>query len=217
MRETFHQRLDLLVDRLVYMCHLAAIAMRDATTALLTGDLEVAERVIADDRMVDFTRSACESNAHLLLALQSPVAGDLRLVITALHWAEHLERMGDLAQHVAEAVRRRHPQQVLPPVLRPRFAEMGRLAFDLASTTAECLRTRDAALASTIAATDEELDDLHRSLFAVLDYQEWTYGVATAVDASQLSQIYERFGDHAVSIARRTTFVTTGTMSREAS
>jgi phosphate transport system protein len=216
MRETFHKRLDLLIEHLVRMSGLAATAMQDATTALLSGDLKLAEQIIDDDRIVDLGRSTCESDAHVLLALQAPVAADLRLVIAALHSAESLERMGDLAQHVAEAVRRRHPHQVLPPLLRPRFAEMGRIAVGLATTATECLRTRNAALADEVVATDRELDGLHRSLFAVLNYREWAYGVATAVDASQLSQFYERFGDHAVSIARRTTFIATGTMSRKA-
>jgi phosphate transport system protein len=217
MRNSFHERLDQLADSLVSMCDLAATAMRDATTALLTGDLSLAERVIADDRIVDLARSTCESDAHVLLALQSPVAGDLRLVIAALHSAESLERMGDLAEHVAEAVRRRYPRQVLPAVLRPRFAAMGGIAVGLAETAAEVLRSRDAVLTETISAADKELDDLHRSLFAVLDYPDWAYGAGAAVDAAQLSQYYERFGDHAVSIARRATFVSTGTMSREAS
>ncbi|MCE7004561.1 phosphate signaling complex protein PhoU [Kibdelosporangium philippinense] len=217
MRNSFNERLDHLVGQLVNMSQLAAIAMRDATDALLTCDLALAERVITDDRMVDLARSTCESDAHLLLALQAPVAGDLRLVITALHSAESLERMGDLAQHVAETVRRRYPRQVLPTVLRPRFEAMGALAVTLAETAADAIRTREPELTGYAAEADGELNDLHRSLFAVLDYQDWAHGVGSAVDAVQLSQYYERFGDHAVSIVRRSGFITTGTMSREAS
>ena len=130
-------------------------------------------------------------------------------MITALHSAESLARMGDLAQRVAEAVRRRYPAPVLPEVLRPRFATMGEIAVDLA--------TPDIALARAATAADGELDDLHRSLFAVLDYPDWAHGVAAAVDASQLSQCYERFGDHAVTITHRAVFVRTGTLTREAS
>nr|WP_042188651.1 phosphate signaling complex protein PhoU [Kibdelosporangium sp. MJ126-NF4]CEL18373.1 Phosphate transport system regulatory protein PhoU [Kibdelosporangium sp. MJ126-NF4]CTQ97856.1 Phosphate transport system regulatory protein PhoU [Kibdelosporangium sp. MJ126-NF4] len=213
MRDTFRSRLDDLVAALVNMSDLAAAAMRDATTALLTADLDLAERVIADDRVVDMARSACESDAHLLLALQAPVAGDLRLVIAALHSAESLERMGDLAQHVAETVRRRHPREVLPPVLRPRFAHMGDIAIGLARDTAHALRTRTIGLSDAVREADEELNDLHRSLFAVLEYQDWSYGVGAAVDAVRLSQCYERFGDHALSIMRRAMFVETGVMA----
>ncbi|ONI82883.1 phosphate transport system regulatory protein PhoU [Actinosynnema sp. ALI-1.44] len=213
MRDSFRNRLDDLVASLVNMSDLAAAAMRDATTALLTNDLSTAERVIADDRIVDLARSACESDAHLLLALQAPVAGDLRLVIAAMHSAESLERMGDLAQHIAETVRRRSPREVLPPVLRPRFAQMADIAVNLAHDAAETLRTRSSGLVGAVSAADEELDDLHRSLFAVLEYQDWSYGVGAAVDAVRLSQCYERFGDHALSIVRRATFVETGVMA----
>ncbi|TCO54892.1 phosphate signaling complex protein PhoU [Actinocrispum wychmicini] len=217
MRDIYHDRLDHLVDRLVTMCQLAADAMRDATAALMTCDLTAAERVIADDRVVDMARSTCESDAHLLLALQAPVAGDLRLVIMAMHAADSLERMGDLAEHVAETVRRRYPRQVLPATLRPRFAAMGGIAVTLAENAATALRTRDPAILAAADEADGELNDLHRSLFAILEYQDWAYGAGAAVDAAQLSQCYERFGDHAVSIARRATFVATGTMTREAS
>jgi phosphate transport system protein len=217
MRNSFHEQLDQLGHRLVNMSHLAAGAMRDATNALLTTDRELAERVIEDDRIVDLARSTCESDAHLLLALQSPVASDLRLVISALHSAESLERMGDLAQHIAETVRRRYPQHVLPAVLRPRFEAMGALAVTLAEAATDALLTRDPLLLGYVSEADGELDDLHRSLFAVLDYQDWSHGVGAAVDAVQLSQYYERYGDHAVSIVRRSSFVSTGTMAREAS
>ena len=217
MRDSFHERLDQLVHQLVDMSHLAAGAMRDATEAMLTTDLTTAERVIEDDRIVDLARTTCESDAHLLLTLQTPVAGDLRLVIAALHSAESLERMGDLAQHVAEAVRRRHPRQVLPTVLRPRFEAMGALAVTLAETAADALRTKDPDLAGYAEEADNELNDLHRSLFAVLDCQDWSHGVGAAVDAVQLSQYYERYGDHAVSIVHRSAFVSTGSMAKEAS
>jgi phosphate transport system protein len=144
------------------------------------------------------------------LALQSPVATDLRVVLAATHATQSLERMGNLAIHVAEAVQRRYPQPVVPAPLLPRFAEMGRIAVWLATMAGQIIQTRDVTLARTLVSVNDDMDDLHRTLFSVIGYREWTYAVATAVDVTLLSRFYERFADHAVSLAQHTTFVVTG-------
>ncbi|MCP2259393.1 phosphate transport system protein [Streptoalloteichus tenebrarius] len=212
MREAYHEQLEDLAGELAAMCDMAATAMEKATRSLLDVDLSLAEEVIGDDVKVDEERAKCEEHALALLALQSPVATDLRIVITALHAAESLERMGDLAQHVAKATRRRHPQPVLPDQVRPYFAEMGRVAVHLARRAEEVIRTKDIDLARRLEDEDDAMDDLHRHLFSVLMDKEWPHGTAAAVDVTLLGRFYERFADHSVSVARRMVFVVTGKM-----
>ncbi|MCK2244414.1 MULTISPECIES: phosphate signaling complex protein PhoU [unclassified Crossiella] len=210
MRDAFHHRLDVLVLQLARMCDQAALAMRRATDALLDGDIRLAEQVIADEATVNQTRTRIEQDAQTLLALQSPVAKDLRVIVTALRSAEHVERMGELAHHVALAVLRRHPEPVLPVPLWSRFERMGSIAVRMAGTTGKVVRERDLSLARSLGEADAEMDELHQSLFALIGYRKWTFGVSAAVEATLLSRYYERFADHAVAVAERTAFVETG-------
>ncbi len=210
MRDAFQHRRDVLVLELARMCDLAGTAIRQATKALLDNDLDLAEQVVADDRTLNEARSRTEHDAQILLALQAPVAGDLRTIVAVAHGAENAERMGDLAHHIALSVRRRHPEPVVPTLLRPRFEQMGGIAVRLATTAGRLVREPDPALARALQSADAEMDDLHRSLFTVVAYRDWTYGVPAAVDAILLSRYYERFADHAVSIARRSAVAFTG-------
>jgi phosphate transport system protein len=194
------------------MCAMVGTAMGRATTALLKTDLALAEQVISDDSVVDAARTAYEEEAYALLALQAPVATDLRTVLAVIHAAESLERMGDLALHVAKTARRRHPSPVLPEEVRPYFEQMGTVAAQLARKTEQVIRTQDVALAREVEDDDDEMDHLHRELFTVLMDKDWPHGVAAAVDVTLLGRFYERFADHAVSVAKRTVFVVTGRM-----
>jgi phosphate transport system protein len=212
MREAYHEQLNQLADQLAGMCTMVADAMELATKALLDADLAIAEQVISDDAKVDEARSVCEEQAYALLALQAPVATDLRTVLAAIHAAESLERMGDLALHVAKAARRRHPQPVLPDSVKPYFAEMGRVALLLAHKAEQVIHTKDIDQARALEDADDEMDDLHRHLFTVIMDKDWPHGVASAVDVTLLGRFYERFADHAVSVAKRVVFVVTGRM-----
>ncbi|EHR53618.1 phosphate transport system regulatory protein PhoU [Saccharomonospora marina XMU15] len=212
MREAYHVELENLAERLAGMSGQVADAMERATKAMLESDLELAERVISDDSLVDDARADCEEQAYALLALQAPVATDLRVVLAAIHAAESLERMGDLALHVAKAARRRHPDPVLPQNVRPYFDEMGKAAVRLARRAEQVIRTRDVEAARAIETDDDQVDDIHRHLFSVLMDKDWPHGVAAAVDVTLLGRFYERYADHAVSVARRMVFVVTGRM-----
>ena len=212
MRAAYHEKLLALNNELADMSLLAGEAMKKATTALLEGDLDVAEEVISSDEKIDALRSSTEEQCFGLLALQAPVAGDLRSVVAAIHSAGDLERMGDLALHVAKAARRRHPELVLPPEVTPYFAEMGRVALDLAQDARKVILDRDIELAFTMESDDDAMDDLHRHLFTVLLAQDWSGGVAPAIDVTLLGRFYERFADHAVAVARRVVFMVTGKM-----
>ena len=128
MRAVFNGELEQLGVELATMCGLAADAMEKATRALLGSDLVLAEQVIRDDEELDAAQARCEEHTFRLLSLQAPVARDLRLVVSAIQAAEKIERMGDLARHVAELTRRRHPACAVPEDLTGRFGEMARLA-----------------------------------------------------------------------------------------
>lgn len=212
MREAYHDQLGELANHLADMCVMVGDAMEKATSSLLHADLALAEQVISDDISVDAARSEYEEEAYALLALQAPVATDLRTVLAVIHAAESLERMGDLALHVAKTARRRHPNPVLPLEVRPQFTQMGRVAVDLAHRTAQVIRTRDVNLARSVVDADDEMDDLHRALFIAIMDKSWPHGVAAAVDVTLLSRFYERFADHAVSVVKRVVFVVTGRM-----
>lgn len=212
MREAYQVELGELAEELANMCSMSATAMELATRALLDADLGLAEQVIGDDAKIDDARSSCEEHAYALLALQAPVATDLRTVLAAIHAAESLERMGDLALHVAKAARRRHPNPVLPEQVRPYFSEMGRVAVELARSAEQVILHQDVEKARALEEADDEMDDLHRHLFSVIMDKEWPHGVASAVDVTLLGRFYERYADHAVSVAKRVVFVVTGRM-----
>jgi phosphate transport system protein len=186
--------------------------MRKATDALLNVDLTLAEEVISEDMRIDDLRNQAEEHSFALLALQAPVATDLRVVVSTIHAASDLERMGDLALHVARAARRRHPSDVVPEEIKPYFAEMGKVACELAHKAAEVIRVPDVERAREVESDDDAMDDLHRHMFTVLMGREWTHGVAAAVDVTLLARFYERYGDHAVAVARRMVYVVTGQM-----
>ena len=162
MRTAFHEQLDELTQQLSQMCGLAGDAMQRATQALLEADLVTAEHVIADhDRLVRMSKQT-EQRCLVLLALQAPVARDLRAIITSLQNIADVERMGGLALHVAKIARRRHPAHVLPEEVNGYFAEMGRLAVKLGSTAQEVVLSRDPRRAAQIRQEDDAMDELHR-------------------------------------------------------
>jgi phosphate transport system protein len=212
MRDVYQEQLDDLAEGLADMCTQVAEAMEKATRSLLECDLQLAEEVISEDVRVDDIRAAAEEKAFALLALQAPVATDLRIVVAAIHGAGDIERMGDLALHVAQAARRRHPQPVLPEEVAPYFAEMGRVGVALALKAGEVIRTRDLARAAELESDDDAMDDLHQHMFTVLMDRNWSHGVGPAVDITLLARFYERYADHAVSVARRIVYVVTGQM-----
>jgi phosphate transport system protein len=210
MRTAFHEQLDALTDTLSDMCHLAGLAMDRATQALLDADLSMAEQVITDHDRIAEMQSQAEETAFVLLALQSPVAGDLRLIVGSLQNVADAERMGGLALHVAKIARRRHPNHVLPDEVRGHFTEMGRVAVELGNSAKQVVRSRDSRQAADISCEDDAMDQLHQQLFNVLMDTEWKHGVAAAVDITLLGRFYERFADHAVEIGRRVVFEATG-------
>ena len=210
MRTAYHQELSRLGAQLGEMCGLAADAMEHATTALLEADLTLAEQVIADHDQLKTLSQRSESSALRLLALQAPVAGDLRKIVGSIHVSADIERMGALAVHVASISRLRHPDCALPDEVRASFAEMGSRAVKLARTAQEVLISNDSGKASRLETEDDAVDAEHRHLFTLLIDRNWQDGVCSAVDVALLGRYYERFADHAVEIGRRVVFEATG-------
>ena len=215
MRTAYHEQLDALTNQLAEMCRMSGIAMERATQALLQADLVLAEQVIGDHEKISAASARAEEAAFVLLALQAPVAGDLRAIVSSIQIVADVERMGALALHVAKIARRRHPQHALPEEVNGYFAEMGRVAVDLASSAHDVLISRDPEKAKQIRQDDDAMDDLHRHLFSVMMDREWKHGVAAAVDVTLLGRFYERFADHAVEISRGVVFLVTGHLPTE--
>jgi phosphate transport system protein len=210
MREQFHGELMSLSEQMVEMTRLAGSAISRATRALLDADLALAESVIAADEELDRIQAGIEEKSLELLARQQPVATDLRTIVTGLRMSADLERMGDLARHVAKLARLRYPESPIPPSLHSTVLEMGQVAERVVAKTGAVIARRDLAMASELELDDDDMDRLHRELFQVLLSPGWTHGVEAAVDVTLCGRYYERFADHAVSVARRVTFLVTG-------
>lgn len=210
MRELFTRELDQVGVDLVQMATHVATAIEQASVALQTADLAVAERVIDADVAIDDLERVLDERCVDLLARQSPVAGDLRLVVTALRMSASIERMGDLARHIAQVARGRYPQRAVPAVLTETFDQMAAAAIEAARSVAELLQSRDVHLASQIEEADDTLDALHRDTFRTMLTQKDELSSQEIVDVTLLGRYYERFGDHAVSVARRVSYLVTG-------
>jgi phosphate transport system protein len=211
VRTAFREELDLITASVAGMTELVGLAMDRATVALLDADLALADQVMVGDRRIDALRTDLEDRCVALIAQQQPVATDLRLLISTIHLAGDLERMGDLAHHVAKIARLRHPRPAVPAQARDVIARMGDVARSLTTTVADVLEGRDVALATAMETDDDAMDALRRTLFTIVLSSAWPHGTAAAIDATLLGRYYERYADHAVAIGRRTVFVATGT------
>jgi phosphate transport system protein len=209
MRNAYFDQLDTIVEDLVAMTDDVQVAVARATRALLSADAEVAERVISDDVDIDAARERVEQKAFDLLALQQPVAKDLRMLVAALRMVADLERMGDLSVHVAKVARLRVPQVAVPEELVPTVERMGVVAEKMIGTAAAIIADRDVDGARHLEG-DEEMDQLRRSSFRLMLDDAWPHGVEAAVDLALLGRYYERIADHTVSLARRVVYLVTG-------
>jgi len=215
MREQFQEELDAVSATLVQMAGMVKTAMENATTALLTADLTLAEKVIADDLIIDEMQHELDARTINLIARQSPVATDLRTLVTSLRMSADLERMGDLAHHIAKSARMRYPATAVPPELSLTIEEMGRVCGKIIEKTSLVLKNKDTEQALEIEKDDDEIDTLHRKIITTLLDPNWKHGIETAIDMTLLGRYYERCADHAVSIARRVYFLVKGKYANE--
>jgi phosphate transport system protein len=210
MRDTYHEALDSVTDQIVVMVRTVGSMIDRASAALLEVDLGKAESVIAQDEDVDQLNIELEERATQLLALQQPVATDLRIVTGALRMSSTIERMGDLARHIAKIARMRYPESAVPDQVRPIFVEMAQEASMMAQRVGDVIADQNLALALEIEQLDDRMDELNVLLLQTL-MSDWAGTVDQAVDLTLMSRFYERFADHAVSMARRIVFTMTGT------
>lgn len=210
MRDAYHDELDAITEQLVEMTRLVGTAISSATEALLGADVSIAEDVIDGDVTVNTLRDRVERRTVDLIARQQPVAGDLRVLTTGLRITSDLERSGDMAVHIAKLARRRYPACAVPSELQGTIREMGVSAATMVGKAAEVIRTRDLALAGELESDDDVMDALHKTLLITMLAPDWPHGVDTAIDLALAGRYYERFADHAVSVARQVVYLVTG-------
>ncbi|MGO1256715.1 MAG: phosphate signaling complex protein PhoU [Microbacterium gubbeenense] len=213
MREVFHDTLEEIQSRLVEISELVAEAIEKATQAFATGDVALAEEVIANDITIDELVLTTDEIAIATLAMQQPVAHDLRVIVSALRVSASLERMGDLADHIAQLVRSRYPERAIPQGLKSTFKKMGVLDVEVARTLTKLLRTQDLKYANHIRDTDDDIDELHASVYERVLGESFKGEIPHAVDATLASRYHERFADHAVSVAKKVQYLATGDWS----
>ena len=215
LRSAFQDELDGVTQSLLDLSSLVSSAITQATHALLTADLSEAEAVIAADDRVDEIQHELDARIIDIIARQQPVASDLRALVTALRMSADLERMGDMAHHVAKITRLRHPGAAVPSELLLTIEEMGKVARLISDKVGGVINSKDIDKALEVEKDDDEMDLLHRRLFTALLEPSWPHGIETAIDMTLIGRYYERYADHAVSVSRRIHFQVTGKYSNE--
>lgn len=210
MREVFQQELREVRDRLVQIAELVETAIQQATTAFGSSDVALAEQVIDGGEQVDQLAAELDELTIDILARQQPVASDLRLMVGALRMSASLERMADLAQHIAQLARYRYPESAIPQGLRKTFAKMGAIDTQMAAKLVELLRDPDQRLIDEIRDLDDALDELHAKVFEKVLSDKISTDTTGVVDATLASRYHERFGDHAVNITKQINFFLSG-------
>lgn len=210
MRQVFQNELHEVQDRLVEISDSVATIMEKASAAFLGGDVAKADEAIALSESNEEKALALDELVIKILARQSPVARDLRILVSALRMSASLERMGALAGHIASIARYRYPGSAIPASLRVTFEEMGALDTKLANKVTEILRNTDVDQARAIQAEDERVDELHRHVFDVVLADDWKENAMFTVDVTLASRYFERFADHVVDISSKVSYLTTG-------
>lgn len=202
--------LNLAEGQLIDMANAVRKSMHEATSCLIVPNLTTAETVIETDVVVDDIANQLDSLCIELAADQAHSSETVRQLLSLLRIASSLERMGDLAVHIAKAARRRYPDSALPAELVPTFERMGSVADSVMVLTVGAMQRRDGSLWTEVHETDDQMDALHREMFRVVLAPGWEYGMEAAVDVTLLSRYFERYADHAVSIMRRMVHIITG-------
>ena len=215
MRTVYQEQMRTFAHELALMSDTVRTMMSGACTALFNADTDTAEEVLSSIDSVEELRTNAESRSFELLALEAPVARDLRQVVSGTYIVEDLARMAALAVHVAGIARRRYPDNAAPPTVEPYFREMARLVDDIGGKLHDVLVTYDPEKAMELALDDDAVDDLHEHMFQITGRDDWPYPVSVAVDVTLLSRFFERYSDHAVNIGTRVVYLATGMQPAE--
>jgi len=206
LRVAFHRELDKIDAQVLQLFALVSEGLAGATDALLAGDRESARALVARDRIIDTIYVEVEDLVQSVIALQSPMAEDLRFLLSVLRIVPELERSGDLTEHIAQrAARGLTPE--LTPRIRGLIEQMGRVGVEMWRATADAYVERDGSAAARLRERDDELDDVHVSLTAEL--ASGTVTIPVAIEMALVGRFYERLGDHAVNIAGRIRYLAT--------
>lgn len=215
MRTVYQEQMRTFAHDLAQMSDRVRTMMSQACTALLEADVDTAETVVSSIDAVEELRRRAEKTSFELLALEAPVARDLRQVVSGAYIVEDLARMSALAVHIARTARRHHPDHALPGQIEPYFREMARLVDGVGGKLHDVLVTYDPEKAMELADDDDAVDDIHRHMFQLTTKRDWPYPVAAAVDVTLLFRFLERYSDHAVSIGSRVVYLATGRRPEE--
>lgn len=213
VRKVFQAELQQVNEELIQVATLVKEALVRASESFLNADIEEAEEVISNDQRIDFMQNQLDERCIDILALQGPVASDLRTIVSSLRMSSSLERMGDLARHVAQIARMRFPERALPSEITPLFEEMVSLDRQIIDAVVELLRTHELSHTENIYAHKARINELHREVFKKLNAEEWGHAPQVTVDVTLASRYLERFGDHGVSVARKVSYLVTGEWS----
>ena len=210
LRTAYREHLEAFNADLLEMCDRVRAAMAQASEALLRQSLEGAEDTLSQVDALRELKTRCEERGMSLLALESPVASDLRQVLSSIYIVENLSRMSSLAMHVATLTRARHPDAVVPGPLAGFMEEMARLSDAMVAQTRELLLHPDAECAAQLHTIDEDMDDMKAYLLNLVTAPEWEYSNREAVDVAMVVRYYERFADRCVNVGNRIVFLVTG-------
>jgi phosphate transport system protein len=213
IRSAYQDELDGVSQSLVDLTNMVTASVVKASKAVQSADLELAEEVIATDLKIDEYQHELDARIIDIIARQQPVASDLRALVTAMRMSADLERMGDLAHHIGKVARLRHPDRAIPEALLLPFTEMGHVAEKLSIMVATVIASRDTTMALQVEKDDDEMDDLHKKVISTIINEGSGLSIESAIDLTLLGRYYERYADHAVSVARRVYFLVTGTFA----
>lgn len=210
MRKMFDTELETVQNRIVEIAESAHVVVADACIALLEADIKAADRALAGAEGVSDKTLSLDELVIRILALQAPVARDLRVLVSSLRISAALERIAALASHIATIARFRFPSSAVPEPLADTFDEMARLTERLSKKLVKLLKNTSIDLARSIQAADERVDELHREVFEIVLDKNWTEQAVQTVDATLASRYFERIADHVVEISSKVSYLTTG-------
>jgi len=217
MRTLFTAEMSELAEDLAAMARHVSTAIDSAGEALLTQNAELAQTVIAEDIALDAIEATVDERCVLLIAQQQPVGLDLRTIIASLRISAALERMGDLAQHIAEFARRAYPDSAIPASHVETITAMVAAAKAVAAEIVELLESRDLNVAAGIVSDDDTLDELHATSYRLMLEDGYVATPQEILNIALLARYFERFGDHAVGVSRRIVYLVTGDHTGEGS
>ena len=207
LRRRFHQQLDEIDVLVIRLFALVTESVTAATDALLAGDTEAARELTERDCLVDQLEAELEELTERELLTQTPMAGDMRFLVSVLRVVPELERSGDLAEHIAQRAAAGLALR-LTPMVRGLLEQMGGICSNMWRRAADAWVERDASAHADLDSADDQLDMLQERLVSELEKAD--ISLPDALQTTLLARFYERLGDHAVHISERIQYLATG-------